>query len=330
MERYLSGVQPSGELHLGNYFGAIRQHLRNQDGAFYFIADYHALTTVHCAETLRRHTFDAAATYVALGLDPERATLFRQSDVPEVTELAWLLSTVTSKGLLERGVSYKDKRERGLPASLGLFSYPVLMAADILIYDSDVVPVGGDQVQHLEMTRDIASSFNARYGKVFKLPRYELGTPVPVPGLDGRKMSKSYGNTIPIFARGETLRALVMSIKTDSAPLEAPKDPDACTVFALYSLVAEEAEVEAMAAAYRGGGFGYGHAKKALLERLEATFAVASERRAALERRPEKVEAILAEGAVRARRIAREVLGRARAAVGLHASARPHPTSLGN
>lgn len=329
-QRYLSGIQPSGRLHLGNYFGAIRAHLANQDDAFYFIADYHALTTVHDAETLRGHVFDAAVTYLALGLDPQRATLFRQSDVPEVTELMWLLMTTAGMGLLERAHSYKDKVAHGISASVGLFGYPVLMAADILAYDTDVVPVGKDQVQHLEMTRDMAQAFNARYGTgegaqggtlaqgaVFKLPKVQLGTPEPVPGIDGEKMSKSYGNTVPIFERGKALKKLLLSIKTDSTALEDPKDPDTCTVFALYSLFANEAQREAMRANYTRGGYGYGHAKVALFELMEAHFAEAHARREALLADPAQVEAALALGAARARMVAGAVLERARRACGL-------------
>ena len=315
--RTLSGVQPSGHLHLGNYFGAIRQHIDQQDDAFYFIANYHALTTVHDAEVLRSNTFDVAATYLALGLDPERATLFRQSDVPEVCELTWLLETVIGMGLLEKAVSYKDKKDRGLQASVGLFTYPVLMASDILIYDSDVVPVGSDQVQHVEMTRDFAGRFNARYGETFKLPKYKLGTEVPVPGIDGQKMSKSYGNHIPIFAEGKPLKKLVMSIETDSRGLEEPKDPDTCNVFAIYRLFAGEAGVEEMAANYRGGNFGYGHAKLALLEAINERFGEARERRRHFYENPDEVEAVLADGAKKARAIARDVTDRARKACGL-------------
>lgn len=310
--RHLSGIQPSGLLHLGNYFGAIRQHIEQQDDAYYFIANYHALTTVFDAEQLRANTFDAAATYLALGLDPDRATLFRQSDIPEVTELAWLLATVTGMGLLEKAVSYKDKKERGLQATVGLFTYPLLMAADILIYDSDMVPVGSDQVQHVELTRDFATKFNERYGETFKLPSYKLGTPVPVPGIDGQKMSKSYGNHIPIFAEGKALKKLVMAIETDSAALEDAKDPDTCNVVALYKLFASPDAVAEMEANYRAGGYGYGHAKLALLEAINEHFAEARERRRHLIAHPEIVEEALDKGAQRARAVARDVLGRAR------------------
>lgn len=316
-KRYLSGVQPSGMLHLGNYFGAIRQHVARQDNAYYFIANYHALTTVNDAEVLRANTFDVAATYLALGLDPERATLFRQSDVPEVCELSWLLSTVAGMGLLERAVSYKEKKDRGIAPSVGLFTYPVLMAADILIYDSEVVPVGSDQVQHLEMTRDMAQSFNHLYGETFKLPAYELGTPVPVPGIDGQKMSKSYGNTIPIFARGKALKKLVMSIQTDSTPLEDPKDPDTCNVFALYKLFATAEQQAQMRDKYAAGNYGYGHAKLELLALIKDHFAEAGERYDQFQRQPELVEDMLQTGARRAREVARGVLDRARSACGL-------------
>ncbi|MCB9506327.1 MAG: tryptophan--tRNA ligase [Myxococcales bacterium] len=317
MARYLSGIQPSGHLHLGNYFGAIRQHIAAQDDAFYFIANYHALTTVNDAATLRDNTFDVAATYLALGLDPKRAVLFRQSDVPEVCELTWLLATVTGMGLLEKAVSYKEKKEHGISASVGLFTYPVLMASDILIYDSDVVPVGSDQVQHVELTRDMAGRFNTMYGETFKLPTYVLGTPVPVPGIDGQKMSKSYGNHIPLFAEGKELKRLVGAIQTDSKGLDDPKDPDTCNVFAIYKLFASQAEQAALAARYRAGGFGYGHAKQELIAKIDETFGPARERRRELQADPDQVEQVLLDGAARARAIARTVLGRARRACGI-------------
>lgn len=317
-KRYLSGIQPSGLLHLGNYFGAIRQHIKNQDNAYYFIANYHALTTLKDAAQLRQNTFDAAVTYLSLGLDPERATLFRQSDIPEVTELTWLLSTVTGMGLLERAVSFKEKKDKGIQASVGLFTYPILMASDILIYDADVVPVGSDQVQHLEMTRDMANYFNNTYEQeVFKLPEYELGVPVPVPGIDGQKMSKSYGNTIPLFLSGKPLKKLVMSIETDSKSLEDVKDPDTCTIFKLYSLFANSSEIEEMRGNYEGGNYGYGHAKMALLEKIKETFGPAHERKQALDRDKDYVEDVLQMGAKRARVVARELLDRARAACGI-------------
>jgi len=316
--RYLSGIQPSGDLHLGNYFGAIRQHASRCDNAYYFLANYHAQTTVADADTLRRNTQHAAATCLALGLDPTQATLFRQSDVPEVTELAWLLGTAANKGLLDRAVSFKDKVAQGIVPSFGLYHYPILMAADILLYETDVVPVGSDQVQHVEMCRDMALAFNRRAEQeVFKLPTWELGTPVPVPGVDGRKMSKSYGNTIPLFSTGEPLRDAVMRIVTHTLPLAAPKDPEACTVFQLYALLATHEERETMAARYHEGGYGYGHAKLALLARIEETFADPRHRYTELVARPDLVDDVLQWGAGRARSVARRVLERARVASGV-------------
>jgi tryptophanyl-tRNA synthetase len=323
--RILSGAQPSGRLHLGNYFGAVKQHieLQNEGVCFYFIADYHALTTIQDPAVLRANTHDVAVDYLALGLDPQRAVFFRQSDVPEVTELAWILSTVTNMGLLERAVSYREKVEKGIEASVGLFTYPVLMAADILIYRSHLVPVGKDQVQHIEMTRDIAGKFNRAYDEVFPIPDYRLDKGSKVPGLDGQKMSKSYGNAIDIFAEGKALRSRVMSIVTDSSTVADPKDPDCCTVFALYSLLATDEEKAALAARYRAGGMGYGEAKQALLAKIDGYFAPFRERRKQLAAKPDDVEAVLRDGARRARAEARETLGRVREAVGMKA----HPVA---
>jgi tryptophanyl-tRNA synthetase len=315
--RHLSGIQPSGDLHIGNYFGAIRQHILNQDNSFYFIANYHALTTSASADALRRQTLEAAATYLALGLDPGRATLFRQSDVPEVTELTWLLSTVTSKGLLDRAVSYKDKVSRGITPNSGLYFYPILMAADILMYETDIVPVGIDQVQHVEMCRDMAQAFNSQYGKVFKLPTCEIGTPVPVPGLDGQKMSKSYNNTIPIFASYGELKKRVMAIVTDATPVNEPKNPDGNTIFQLFTLLASESDIAELACQYRKGGFGYGEAKKLLLGKLEDAFHDARSRFSSLKSHPDEIEDILRSGADRARKVASVVLHRARTACGI-------------
>src|SRR5437660_3538185 len=271
--RILSGVQPSAKLHLGNYFGAIRQHiaLQNEGLCFYFIADYHALTTIQDPKTLAENTRDVALDYLALGLDPNKAVFFRQSDVPEVAELTWILSTVTNMGLLERAVSYKEKVDKGIEASVGLFTYPVLMAADILIVRSNVVPVGKDQVQHLEMTADIAGKFNRAFEQnVFPIPTYRLDKESKVPGTDGQKMSKSYGNTIDIFAEGKALEKTVMAIKTDSTPLGQPLNPDTCNVFALYSIFASAEEKETLAADYRAGKIGYGGAKKLLKGKIDA------------------------------------------------------------
>ncbi len=348
--RILSGVQPSGKLHLGNYFGAIQQHVALQDHgeAFYFIADYHALTTLQEAakkeadaagnakradfrtarDILAENVRDVALDYLALGLDPAKAVFYRQSDVPEVTELAWFLATVTGMGLLERAHSFKDKVANGLTPSVGLFTYPILMAADILIVRANLVPVGKDQVQHLEMTRDMAGHFNAAYGEVFPMPgtRVQEGT-AAVPGTDGRKMSKSYGNTIEIFAEGKPLRSAVMGIVTDSTPADAPKNPDACNVFALFKLFATPEEQSALAAMYReptlngaarnGRPFGYGDAKAALLAKIDGDFAAARERRRHLAADPDAVEAVLRAGAKRARTEARRTMALVREAVGM-------------
>jgi tryptophanyl-tRNA synthetase len=320
-KRILSGAQPTGKLHLGNYFGAVRQHIALQDEGqcFYFIADYHALTTIHDPMVLSDNTRDVALDYLALGLDPDKAAFFRQSDVPEVTELAWIFSTVTNMGLLERAVSYKEKIDRGIDASVGLFFYPVLMAADILIYRSHLVPVGKDQVQHIEMTQDIAGKFNRTYGEVFPIPNYRLDKESKVLGTDGQKMSKSYGNTIEIFAEGNALKKTIMSIVTDSTPVEAPKDPEKCNVFALYSLFATDDEKAALAARYRAGGMGYGDAKKMLLDKINEHFAPPRAKRKELAAQPDRVESILRKGAERARAEARQTMALVRKAVGMKA-----------
>jgi tryptophanyl-tRNA synthetase len=319
--RILSGVQPSGKLHIGNYFGAIKQHiaLQNEAQAFYFIADYHALTTIQDLEALRENVRDVALDYLSLGLDPDKAVFFRQSDVPEVTELTWILSTVTNMGLLERAVSYKEKVEKGIDASVGLFTYPMLMAADILIYRSHLVPVGKDQVQHIEMTQDIAGRFNRAYGEVFPIPAARLDKESKIPGIDGQKMSKSYGNTIEIFAEGKPLHKRIKSIVTDSKTVEEPKDPDRCTVFALYGLFANEEEKATLAARYRAGGMGYGVAKDMLFEKMEAYFRPARERRKELVQNPEYVEDVLRRGAHRARAEAQQTTALVREAVGMSA-----------
>jgi len=319
--RILSGIQPNGVLHLGNYFGAMRQHitLQEQGEAFYFIADYHALTTVHDQQALAELVRDVALDYLALGLDPEKALLYRQSDVPEVTELTWLLSTVTGMGLLERAHSFKDKVAKGITPRAGLFLYPVLMAADILAYRSELVPVGKDQVQHIEMTQDMASAFHAAYEcEVFVRPEARLAVAgASVPGTDGKKMSKSYGNTIDIFASGKSLKKPVMSIVTDSLGVDEPKDPQACNVFKLYELVAAPEAVEEMARRLTSGGYGYGDAKQDLLAALDEAFAPARERREALAADPDRVEDILATGGRAAREVAQDVVGAAREAVGM-------------
>jgi tryptophanyl-tRNA synthetase len=318
-KRILSGVQPSGKLHLGNYFGAVKQHiaLQSEGLCFYFIADYHALTTIQDAATLRENVRDVALDYLALGLDPEQAIFFRQSDVPEVTELAWILGTVTNMGLLERAVSYKEKVDKGIEASVGLFTYPVLMAADILIYRSNIVPVGKDQVQHIEMTQDMAGKFNRAFGEIFPIPDYQLDKESKVPGTDGQKMSKSYGNTIEIFAEGKALKKTVMSIVTDSTPVADPKDPSRCNVFALYSLFANEQEKADLDARYRAGGMGYSTAKELLLEKIDAHFGPARERRKQLAKDPNTVENALRHGAQRARAEAQQTTALVREAVGM-------------
>jgi len=321
-KRILSGVQPTGKLHLGNYFGAVKQHIALQDEgpSFYFIANYHALTTIQDAPTLRDNTRDVALDYLALGLDPSKATFFRQSDVPEVTELTWILSTVTNMGLLERAVSYKEKVDKGIEASVGLFTYPVLMAADILIYRSHVVPVGRDQVQHLEMTQDMAGKFNRTFCKpgreIFPIPTFRLDKESKVLGTDGQKMSKSYGNTIEIFAEGKPLEKVIMGIKTDSTPLGQPLNPDADNVFALYSLFASDDERASLAGDYRAGKIGYGGAKKLLKAKMEAYFGPARNTRKELARSPDTVEDILREGAKKARAEAQQTVALVRHAVG--------------
>ncbi|MFM8282861.1 MAG: tryptophan--tRNA ligase [Planctomycetaceae bacterium] len=318
--RVLSGIQPTGRFHWGNYFGAIRQYIELQAAgdAYYFIADLHALTTVRDPVRLRGLVHDAALDLVALGLDPARATLFVQSDVPEVTELTWLLLTVAPMGLLERCHAYKDKKTRGLAADAGLFTYPVLMSADILAYDATVVPVGEDQVQHIEVCRDLAGTFNHLYGDVFTLPRARLvEAGARVPGTDGQKMSKSYDNTIDVFEDPAAQKKKIMRITTDSRPMEQPKEPHGDPLFDLYALVADPEEREAMADLYRRGGFGYGEVKKALVEAAARHFAAARQRRAEWAEDPGRIEAILADGAARARAQAGAVLDRARRACGL-------------
>lgn len=318
--RILSGIQPSGLVHIGNYFGMMRPAiaLQAEGEAFYFIADYHALTSLKDPTTLRENSRRVAIDFLACGLDPERAAFFRQSDVPQVTELAWILSTIAPMGLLERAHSYKDKIARGMTASAGLFTYPVLMAADILIYDSDVVPVGKDQKQHIEITRDLAGKMNETFGEIFKLPepRIQEAT-AAVPGIDGQKMSKSYGNTIDVFGEEKETRKQVMSIVTDSIPVEAPKDADSSTIFSLYSLFATKDEIAAMGEAFRRGGTGYGDFKKQLFARLWDYFEPMRKRRAEILADPQYVDGILDRGAQRANEAADKVMARVRAAVGL-------------
>ncbi len=318
--RVVSGIQPTGRPHWGNYFGAIQQYiqLQNEDQAFYFVANLHALTTIRDAQTMRTMSFDAALDLLALGLDPNKAVLFLQSDVPEVSELCWLLMSDAPMGLLERCVSFKDKVARGMPANVGLFAYPVLQAADILAYDADIVPVGEDQVQHIEVCRDLAQRFNHQFGEVFVLPKPKLlEATAKVPGTDGEKMSKSYGNAIEVFEDPKAMRKKVMRISTDSREMKDAKDPETDHLFQLFSLFADDGAREDMTATYRRGGFGYGEVKKALADVAEAFFAEARERRAGLESNPESVREILGDGAAVARRHAGAVLLRAQRACGV-------------
>src|SRR6266487_5842951 len=318
--RILSGIQPSGVLHIGNYFGMMKPAiaLQAEGEALYFIADYHALTSLRDPDALRENCRRVALDFLACGLDPEGATLFRHSDVPQVTELAWILSTVAPMGLLERATSYKDKLARGMSANVGLFSYPILMAADILIYDSNVVPVGKDQKQHIEMTRDLAVKLNETYGEIFKLPEPRIQPETEtVPGIDGQKMSKSYGNNIDIFGDEKEMRKRVMSIVTDSTPVEAPKDPAESTIFKLYSLVASKNETAAMREQFLKGGTGYGDFKKQLFDKLWEYFAPMRKRREEILADESYIDSVLKKGATRANEIAEQVMKRVREAVGL-------------
>ena len=321
-KRILTGIQPSGTLHIGNYFGAMRPAVTLQDSGnecFYFIANYHAMTSMPDPKDLHDRTFGVAVDFLAAGIDPQKTVFFRQSDVPEVQELAWFLSCICPMGLLERCHSYKDKLAHGLEANHGLFAYPALMAADILLYQSELVPVGKDQKQHLEVTRDLAIRFNNHFGDILTVPDAYISTEVAViPGLDGQKMSKSYNNTIELFGEGKPVRKKFMSIKTDSTPMGEPMNPDTCNVFALYKLMATPEEVEALRKNYlENPEFGYGHAKQLLFEKYTEYFAEAREKRKELLANPQKVEDILQDGASRARKVADATMAKVRAAVGL-------------
>ena len=318
--RILTGLQPSGTLHIGNYFGAMRQllELQKKGETYLFIADYHALTTSPKPDDLRQNVYNLALDFLSCGLSLDNTVFFRQSDVPLVTELMWILNNITTVGFLERAHSYKDKIAKGFVPNTGLFTYPVLMAADILLYGSDLVPVGKDQKQHLEITRDLAIRFNNDFGETFKIPEaYIPETVAVVPGIDGQKMSKSYGNTIPLFGAQKAIRKIIMSIVTDSTPMEDPKDPDKCNVFALYKLFASPEELEEMRANYRGGNYGYGHAKQALFEKLWAYFEPMRERRAELEKNPDYIWDVLRDGGRKATQEAEKTMDRVRKAVGL-------------
>jgi tryptophanyl-tRNA synthetase len=320
----LSGIQPSGKLHIGNYFGAMRQHIQMQEegDAFYFLANYHSLTSLSDGDLLKQYTTDVVLDYLALGLDPDKCTFFAQSDVPQTTELAWILGTLTPVSMMEKGVSYKDKIANGLSPNIGLFTYPILQAADILIYHSDLVPVGEDQKQNIEISRDLAGKLNRAYDEeLLKIPEeYIVKSVATVPGIDGRKMSKSYGNTINIFTEGKALKKRVMAIQTDSTGLEEPKDPDSCNVYALIKLFAEEDQQKEIAEKYRAGGYGYGHAKKELLGMIQDYFAEARERRKELAEDMDYVHDVLREGGKRARERAEQVMEPIRSATGLFRS----------
>ncbi len=320
-QRVLTGIQPSGTLHLGNYFGTMRRSfaMQAENECFYFIANYHAMTSMPAPAALRERTFQVALDFLACGLDPEKTVFYRQSDVPEVQILAWILSCLCPLGLLERCHSFKDKMAHGLEANHGLLAYPVLMAADILMFDANLVPVGKDQKQHLEVTRDLAIRFNNRYGEgLLTVPEPLIQEEVAiVPGLDGQKMSKSYNNTLEIFGEGKEVRSKFMRIVTDSTPMEEPKDPERCNVFALYKLMATPEETEAMRQRYLAGGMGYGHAKLALFEKYSEYFAEMRAKRKELQAHPGRVEEILQEGARRARALAQQTMSRVCAAVGL-------------
>ena len=322
MKRVLSGLQPSGQLHLANYAGAIRQFIDMQDSheMFVFVASYHALTSSRDAEQLRSNIRQVVIDYLAFGLDPKQTHIYLQQDVPRVTELAWLLACVCPKHMMDKATSYKDKTAKGLAATIGLYTYPILQAADILAVDADLVPVGEDQVQHLEIARDLAQKFNHHYGETFKLPTYRIRADAGViPGIDGQKMSKSYGNTIDPFMEEKLLRKRIMKIETDSTPMEEPKDPEGCTVFQIYRAIAGKTDVRTveLAGRYRAGGMGYGHAKQALYELILDHFGQARKRRVELISDPGYVEQVLEDGAAAAGAEIDKVLARARQAVGL-------------
>ena len=320
MARVLSGIQPSGTLHIGNYFAMMKPMIESQRASelFCFIVNYHALTTVDKGDVLAKNTLQAAADFLALGLDPDACCFYVQGDVPEVQELSWILACQTSLGLLERSHSYKDKLAKGLTASAGLYTYPVLMAADILLYQANVVPVGKDQKQHLEIARDIAERFNHVYGETFVLPEPRIEQHVAViPGLDGQKMSKSYGNTIEIFEEEKALRKKIMSIKTDSTPVEAPKDPETCNLFMLYKLAATPEQIENLRGRYLAGGTGYGQVKQELFELYRDYFKPYKEKREALLADPDTIRSILKKGADKARAVANVTLNDVKKKTGL-------------
>ena len=318
--RILSGIQPSGNLHLGNYFGMMKKMIAYQENEdlFCFIANYHAMTSVSDGKALARGTLEAAANFLALGMDPERSTFWVQSDVPEVQELTWALSNFTPMGLLERCHSYKDKIAKGIAPNHGLFAYPVLMTADILLFQSEKVPVGKDQKQHVEVARDIALKFNHHYGDIFTIPEPEIDDEVAtVPGIDGQKMSKSYGNTIDLFQEDKALRKQIMRIVTDSTPVEAPKNPDTCNVFQIYRLFLDKEQQQELRSRYEAGGMGYGEVKQELFETVRDFFAPYAERRRELLADPDGLRVILARGAEKARAAGAKTLRKVRKKTGL-------------
>ena len=321
MARVLSGIQPSGSLHIGNYFAMMKPmiELQNSSELFCFIVNYHAMTSLHDGAELRKNTIEAAMDFLALGLDPEKCYFWVQSDVPEVMELSWILSCHTSMGLLERSHSFKDKVARGLVPNVGLYTYPILMAADILLYDANIVPVGKDQKQHIEITRDVAGSFNNTYGDIFVIPEGKIEDDVAtIPGIDGQKMSKSYGNTLDIFEDEKSLKKKVMKIVTDSTAVEDPKDPDTCNVLALYKLFASQSQLNDMREIYLKGGTGYGQVKKDLLEIMIEFFKPYRENRKKYEDDRAEVYNIMRKGADKTREVAAVTLKRVKDAVGIN------------
>ena len=320
MKRILSGVQPSGRPHLGNYLGAMRQHIEMQKDyeAFLFIADLHALTTVRDPELMKKQTFDLAVAYLAIGLDPSKTVFFKQSDLPEHSELCWILDCITKMPFLERAHAWKDAQNKGKKeVTVGLFNYPILQAADILLYSPDLVPVGQDQKQHIEMTRDIAQNFNNLFGETLKLPEAFIKEEVAVvQGTDGQKMSKSYGNTIDIFAEDSVLKKQVMGITTDSTTLEEPKDTETCNVFSLFKLIAQKEETMELEAKYKSGGFGYGDAKKTLLNKILEHFAEAREKHQELYQKKDFISEVLDEGTKKAKKEAKNTLDKVKEKIG--------------
>jgi len=321
--RTLSGIQPSGKLHLGNYFGYVRPNIEwheKADVGMIMIADLHALTTVRDPKVLQSSIEEMMLDLLSCGFDPQKTIIFRQSDIPEHTELMWVLSTITPMGLLERAVSYKEKVEKGITASSGLFSYPILQAADIVLYDIDKVPVGRDQQQHLEITRDIIVKFNNAYGETLLVPEGVIKEEVAVvPGMDGLKMSKSYGNTVPLFGEEKAIQKAIMGIVTDSKGVAEPKDPDTCTVYNIHKLLLSKDEAMALAAKYKAGGLGYGDAKKLLFTAYMDTFGAMRAKREELLKKPDYVREVISAGALKAGKVAKATMERVRKAVGLSA-----------